>query len=95
MAEKVSARLGNLLKIVKSSAHITEKHSETSTNLQFKEITLTKQKLDLEWTMSELGKPFPKNQIKIKKTGNQSQNAALHVNKKPIARKGNLVQTKN
>ena len=44
--------------------------------------------------MSELGKPFAKNQAKkiFKKTENQGQNTACK--KKPLARNGNLVQTK-
>ena len=42
-----------------------KKHSRTSPDVQFKEFSLTKQKLDQERIMSELGKPFPKkNQIK-------------------------------
>ena len=40
--------------------------------------------------MSELGKPFPKNQIKNKKINVK----VPHVNKKPLARNGNSVQTK-
>ena len=42
--------------------------------------------------MSELGKPFEKNQIKLKK---QKINVkGPHVTK-PLAKNGNLVQTKN
>ena len=37
-----------------------KKHSRTSPDEQFKEFSLTKQKLDLERTMNEPGKPFPK-----------------------------------
>ena len=40
------------------------KNSRTSPDVQFKEFSLTNQKLDLDRTMSELEKPFPKNQIK-------------------------------
>ena len=36
----------------------------TRPDVQFKEFSLTKQKLDLEWTMSELGKPYLKKRIK-------------------------------
>ena len=43
--------------------------------------------------MSELGKPFQKNQIKNKKK-QKIKIKKPHVNKKPLARKGNLVQTK-
>ena len=45
--------------------------------------------------MSELEKSFLKNQIKKfkKKTENQCQNSAYE--QKPLARKGNSVQTKN
>ena len=44
-------------------------------------------KLDLEWTMSELRKPFLKksNKKNKKKTENQCQNAACE-QKKPLAR---------
>ena len=37
-----------------------KKLSRTSSDVQFKEFSLTKQKLHLERTMSELGKPFLK-----------------------------------
>ena len=41
-----------------------KKHNRTSPNKQFKEFSLTKQKLHIERTMNELGadyeKPFPK-----------------------------------
>ena len=37
-----------------------KKHSSTNPDVQFKEFSLIKQKLDLEQTMSELGKTFPK-----------------------------------
>ena len=52
--------------------------------------------LDLERTMSELGKPFLKNirWKKQKKTENQCQNAARE-NKKPLVRYVNLILTKN
>ena len=44
-----------------------KKLSRTSYDVQFKEFSLTKQKLHLERTMSELGKPFlKKNQKKNK-----------------------------
>ena len=53
-----------------------KKHSRTSPDVQFKEFSLTTPKLDIEQTMSELGKHFLKNQIeKIKKNENQCQNA--------------------
>ena len=37
-----------------------KKHNRTSPDVQFKEFSLTKQKLDLARTISELGKPFLK-----------------------------------
>ena len=55
-------------------------------DVQFKEFSITKRKLDLE-QMSELGKPFPK-ELKIKVQ-------MPHVNKKPLARNRSLVQTEN
>ena len=56
-----------------------KKHSRTSPDVKFKEFSLIKQKLDLERTMSELGKTSLKYEIKkfySKKTENQYQNAA-------------------
>ena len=41
-----------------------KKYSRTSPDIQFKEFSRTKQKLDLEQTVIELGKPFLKKQIK-------------------------------
>ena len=72
-----------------------KKHSSTSPDVQFKEFSLTKQKPELEWTMSELRKPIPKNQIKktFKKTENQCRNAAYE--QKPTSEKEQFVQTKN
>ena len=67
----------NKCKTKKSVRRRNAKNSRTSPDVKFKEFSLTKQKLDLERTMSELGKPFPKNQKKIlKKTENHCQNAA-------------------
>ena len=72
-----------------------KKHSRTSPDVQFKDFSLKKQKLDLKRTMSELGKSVLKNEIKNrKKTENQYQNAAYE-QKKPLARSINWVQTKN
>ena len=46
--------------------------------------------------MSELRKPFKKSEQKNKKkTENQCQNAACEQKKKTLARKENLIQTKN
>ena len=60
-----------------------KKHSRRSPDVQFKEFSLTKQKLDIEWTMSELGKPFPKKLDR--KTENLYQNVSCE-QKKPQAR---------
>ena len=57
-----------------------------------KKLSFTKQKADLERTMSELGKPFPKKSDKKFKK-NKINVKMPHVNKKPLARR-NLVQTK-
>ena len=43
------------------------KNSRTSPDVQFKEFSFTKQKLDQERTMSQLGKPFPKKDLKVLK----------------------------
>ena len=43
-----------------------KKHSRTSPDLKFEKFSKTKQKLDLERTKSELGKPFPWNNQIIK-----------------------------
>ena len=71
-----------------------KKHSRTSPGVQFKEFSLTTQKLDLERT-SELGNAF------LKKTRSKKFKIKLkinikkpHVNKIPLVRKKNLVQTK-
>ena len=71
-----------------------KKHSRTIPDIQFKKFSLTIQKLDLERTMSELEKPFPikSDQKSLKKL---KINVKMpYVNKKPLARKRNLVQTK-
>ena len=60
-----------------------KKHSRTSPDVQFKEFSLTKQKkLDLEWNISELRKPFKKNQIKKQKINVKMP----HVNNKNYCR---------
>ena len=55
-----------------------KKHSRTSPDVQFEEISLTKQKTRPRTDLNELGKPFPKqsDQKIKKKTQNQCQNAA-------------------
>ena len=54
-----------------------KKHRRTSTDVQFKELSSTTQKLDLERTMSELRKPsLKKSDKKNTKTENQCQKAA-------------------
>ena len=55
--------------------HELEKHSRTSPDVQFKETSWTKQKLDLG-IMQELEKPFKKNKSKYFFLKNQCQNAA-------------------
>ena len=67
---------------------------KTRPDVQFKDFSLTKQILDLKWTISELRKSFLKKSIKKQKTENQCQNAASK-NKKPLARNVNLILTKN
>ena len=57
-----------------------QKHSRTSPDVQFKEFSLTKQKLDPKQTMSALENPFPKkSDKKFKKTENRCQNAAFEL----------------
>ena len=73
-----------------------KKHSRTSPDVQFKEFSLTKQKkLDLEWTMSELRKPFLKKSDKKIRKKNKINVKIPHVNKKPLARNKKLIQIKN
>ena len=67
-------------------------HSTTSPEAQFKEFSLTKQKTGprtdyecIEKTISKIISNKKKQKIKVKMP---------HVNKKPLARKGNLVQSK-
>ena len=62
--------------VVTKIATTNKKHSRLSPDVQFKEFSLIKEKRDLARTVSKLGKPFLKNQIKNKKTENQCQNAA-------------------
>ena len=51
-----------------NSMSIIKNHSRTSPDVQFKEFSLTKRKLDLEGTINGLEKPFRKNPIqKIEK----------------------------
>ena len=51
--------------------------------------------MDLERTMSELGKPFlKKSDEKNLKKNRKSMYKMPHVNKKPLPRNGNLAQTK-
>ena len=63
-----------------------KKHSRSSPDVQFKEFSLTKQKkLDLEWNISELRKPFKKIRKKNKKK--QKINVKMpHVNKENYCR---------
>ena len=59
-------------------------------------MSLTKQKIDLEWIMKELGIPFRKqSDKKSKKKPAKIKVKMPHANKKILARKRNLVQTKN
>ena len=65
--------------------------SRTSPDVQFEEFSLTKEKLDIDRTSSELGKNF-QNQIQNGK--NLKINAKMqHVNKKKLARKLIFVTT--
>ena len=71
-----------------------KKHSRTSTDVQFKEFSLTKQKtrprMDYEW----IGKTIQKKSDPKKKRKNSKIKVKLpHVNKKPRARKRIFVQT--
>ena len=70
-----------------------KKHSRTSPDVQFKEFSLTKQKLDLEQTINGLGKTFRKeSDPKIEKRV-KNKVKLPHVNKKSLARKLIFVQT--
>ena len=54
-----------------------KKDSRTSPDVQFKKNHRLNKKLDLEWTMSELGKPFrKKSDPKNRNSKNQSDTAA-------------------
>ena len=73
---------------------ILKKHSRTSPGVQIKEFSVTYKKLDLERTINGLEKIISiKNQIKnmIKKKINVKM---PNMDTKPLARKGNLVETK-
>ena len=67
-----------------------KKHSSTS---HFKKNYWLNKKQDLERTMSELGNPFKKNRsMQFEKKINVKMPQA---NTKPLAKNGNLIQTKN
>ena len=69
-----------------------KKHSRTSPDVQFKNFPLTKQKLDLELTMSKLGKPFPKkNRSKFFLKKLKINVKMPHSNKKPQKRRRKFV----
>ena len=50
----------------------TKKHSRTNSEIPFKELSLTKQKIDLEWIMQGLEKPFTEKYDKNKSSQNES-----------------------
>ena len=54
----------------KSDPKNKKKHSRTSPDVKFKEFSLTNRKLDQEWTMNGLGRPFRK-KIRSKKSKKQ------------------------
>ena len=65
------------------------KKSKTRPDVQFNDFSLTKQKLDLERTMSELGKNISKkNQLKNIK--NKKSMSKCHMWIKQLVRNGNL-----
>ena len=69
----------------------TKKQSRTSPDVQFREFSWISRKLDLEQNISELGK-----QVLKKSDKKQKINVKMpHVDKKTLARNGNLVQTKH
>ena len=73
----------------KSVRQRNKKYSRTSPDAKCKKFSLTKQKLDLERTMSEMEKQFPKNQIKKIKKKKKINVKIPHVNRKPLERNGN------
>ena len=83
------------VKIVIKRKSELKKHNRTTPDAKFKKFSLTKQKLDLQRTMNEMGKSSPnKSGQKIfKKTDNQCRNAAYE--QKTTSEKENLVQTKD
>ena len=64
-----------------------KKHSRTSPDPQFKEFSVTKnKKLEIEWTMNRLGKPFRKQSVqKLIKTVKIIIKMP-YMDKKPLAR---------
>ena len=73
-------------------SEVIRSQTRESPDIKFKEFPLTKQKLDLKRTMSELGKPFPKeSEQKFKKL--EINVKMPHMNKKLQARKQIFVQT--
>ena len=73
--------------ITKESDDETKKHSRTSSDVQFKEFLLTKQKPKPRRDFESIGKTISKKiRSKNKKTENQSQNAACE--QKTTSQKG-------
>ena len=69
---------------------INKKHSRTSLDEQFKEFSLTKQQNRPRTEYERIGKTIS-NKIRSKKLKENKINAKMpHVNKKPLARNGNL-----
>ena len=80
-----------------NSLNCKKKQSRTNPDVKFKELLLTNKKLYRERTMSELGKPFQKKQIKIKKGKKKHKiNVKMpHVNKKTTSEKWKFSLIKN
>ena len=74
----------------------TKKHSRTSPDVQFKEFSLTRQTIRPRTDYERIGKTVSKKISKKYLKKKQKINVKLpHVNKKPLARNRNLVQTEN
>ena len=72
-----------------------KKHRRTSPEVNFRKLSLTKQKLDLERTLIELGKPFPKKKSHTKIKNLKINVKMPHVNKKTISSKKIWFKPKN
>ena len=75
---------------VKKKFDEVKKHSRTSPDVQFKEFSLTKQKLGLARANNGLGKPFRKNLIQKNRKNSKNQSEIAACEQKTTSEKANF-----